>query len=106
MWYAVGQNLQMVEEDFGLSLPVIVEGTTLGELDSLKITIKNEIDGETILEKDYHGITDNTVDLTLTQAESALLPVGCYVYRLDWYQNGSFMCNLIKAGSFKVVNKA
>lgn len=106
MWVAIGTTLQMTEDDYGLSLPVIVEGTTLGDSDSLKIVIKDTVDGETILEKEYHGITDNQVELVFTQAESALLPVGNYVYRLDWYQNGLFMCNLIKVGSFRVVNKA
>jgi hypothetical protein len=42
----------------------------------------------------------------LTEEESALFPVGVYCYRLDWYQEGTFMCNIIPDAVFKVVDKA
>jgi hypothetical protein len=42
----------------------------------------------------------------LTEEESALFRVGDYVYSIDWYQDGSFMGNLIKCAAFKVVEKA
>lgn len=96
----------MVEKDYGLALPVVIEGTTLGENDTIKITVKKRIDGDVIIEKDYSNIQDNQLGFVLTEAESDLLPVGTYVYRLDWYQNGSFMCNIIPTGQFRVVNKA
>lgn len=106
MWYADGTTIQMAEEDYGINLPVVISGTTLGQGDSIKIVFKKTIDGETILEKQYADIQNNTVNLAFTQAESALFPIGRYAYRLDWYQDGNFMCNIIPAGSFKVVNKA
>lgn len=106
MWLVNGQNLQMAEGDYGISLPITVHGTELGENDSLNVTIKTRKNGETILEKNYSEITDNTVNLEFTQAESAKLPVGVYAYSLDWYQNGIFMCNIIPYGLFKVVDKA
>lgn len=94
----------MTEGDWGVKLPVTVSGATFAANDSLKIVIKN---GETTLvEKEYTNITQNTVNLELTEAESALLPVGSYVYRLDWYQDGAFMCNIIPISTFKVVDKA
>ena len=49
---------------------------------------------------------DNTVELSLTEAQSALLPVGDYVYALDWYRDEVFMCNIIPQGVFRVVKKA
>lgn len=94
----------MAEGDWGVKLPVTVSGVTFSEHDSIKIVIKN---GETTLvEKEYTNITQNTVNLELTEAESALLSVGSYVYRLDWYQDGAFMCNIIPISTFKVVDKA
>lgn len=94
----------MAEGDWGVELPVTVSGATFAANDSLKIVIKN---GETTLvEKEYTNITQNTVKLELTEAESALLPIGVYVYRLDWYQDGAFMCNIIPVSTFKVVDKA
>jgi len=96
----------MAEGDFGLLLPATVEGITFGENDSLKFTFKDTMNGETILEKDFSEAVDNTVQLVFTEEESELFPVGSYVYRLDWYQAGSFMCNIIEAANFKVVDKA
>ena len=53
----------------------------------------------------------NVTNLNLSMAEGdygiALpVPVGGYVYCLDWYQNGNFMCNIIPSAQFKVVDKA
>lgn len=106
MWVVAGNTLQMAEDDYGLALPVTIEGTTLGENDSIRIVIKKRIDGNVILTKEFTNITQNTVELVLTEAESELLPVGSYVYSLDWYQDGTFMCNIILSGVLKVVNKA
>lgn len=104
MWNVSGNSLFMCEGDWGVKLPVTVSGVTFANNDSIKIVIKS---GETtIIEKEYINITQNTVDLELTEAESALLPVGIYVYRLDWYQDGAFMCNIIPISTFKVVDKA
>lgn len=109
MWAVIGNNLQMAEGDYGIILPVEMEseeGVTLGALDSIKIVFKTSINGDLILEKNYDGIENNTVDLEFTKEESALFPVGSYVYGLDWYQDGNFMCNIITSALFKVVDKA
>lgn len=104
MWNVNGLQLNMTEGDWGVKLPVTVSGVTFANNDSVKIVIKS---GETtIIEKEYTNITQNTVNLELTEADSALLPVGIYVYRLDWYQDGAFMCNIIPVSTFKVVDKA
>lgn len=105
-WNVTGQSLQMVEGDYGIALPVTISGTTLGAQDSIKLTIKTAVNGDEILSKEFVGITDNTVILDLTEAESKLLTVGAYVYCLDWFQNGNFMCNIIPSAHFKVVDKA
>ena len=106
MWNVNGQDLKMVEGDWGIKLPVTVSGTTLTASDELKLTIKTAVNGDIIVSKDFSNISQNTVDLELTEAESALLPVGTYVYLLDWFQDGAFMCNIIPFASFKVVEKA
>lgn len=106
MWNVIGANLQMTEGDYGVALPVEIKGTTLGEQDSIKLTFKNAVNGDEILSKTFDGITDNTVSLELTDEESALFSVGVYVYCLDWYQNGNFMCNIIPYAQFWVVDKA
>ena len=106
MWNVNGQDLKMVEGDWGIQLPVKVDGTTLTESDELKFAIKTSVNGETLISKTFSNITLNTVNLELTEAESKLLSVGTYVYSLDWYQDGAFMCNIIPSARFRVVDKA
>ena len=96
----------MAEGDYGIQLPVTVKGTTLTASDSLKFTFKRETNGSVLLEKEYTNIAENTVQLQFSAQESAKFPVGMYVYALDWYQNGVFMCNIILSAKFKVVDKA
>lgn len=105
-WYVNGNNLQMAEGDYGIALPVTITGVTFVAADSVKLTFKDRMNGNTILTKDFTNISQNTVSLELTAAESALLPVGSYVYSLDWHQNGAFMCNIIPCATLKVVDKA
>ena len=106
MWYVNGDNLQMAEGDYGVGLQVLIKGTEFGENDSVKFTFKKKINTEAILEKVYQNITDNMIELKFTQADSAKFSVGNYVYSMDWYQNGNFMCNIVLASVFKVVDKA
>lgn len=104
MWAVNGNHLTMTEGDWGVELPITISGVTFAASDAVRIVIKK---GETALvTKDFTNINDNTVNLELTEAESALFSVGTYVYSLDWYQNGAFMCNIIPSAVFKVVDKA
>ena len=106
MWNANGSTLQMAEGDYGIELPVVISGTTLVAADTLRFTFKSAPNQQTILEKEYTNIQNNTVNLVFTEAESELFTVGTYFYCLDWYQNGNFMCNIIPQAVFKVVDKA
>ena len=106
MWQVNAQNITMTEGDYGIQLPVTISGATFVASDSIKITFKDKPNGIAVLEKDFTNIQNNTVSLELTEAESAMFPVGAYVYSLDWYQSGSFMCNIIREATFKVVDKA
>ena len=106
MWAGTYNRLEMCEGDYGIALPFAVSGAQLGNSDTLKFTFKQKRNGTTVLEKTYNGITNNTVYLEFTEAESALLVPGCYVFSLDWYQDGSFLCNIIENGILKVGDKA
>ena len=105
-WEVSGNSISMAEGDFGVKLPMTISGTTFAASDSVKLDIKSEPDGEAIVSKEFTNIQQNTVNIELTEAESALLPVGNYVYVMDWYQSGVFMCNIITKAAFKVVDKA
>lgn len=106
MWNVNGNNLQMCEGDFGLKLPIKITGVTFTASDEAKLTIKSAVNGDVILTKTFTDITQNTVQFEITENETALLKAGSYVYRLDWYQDGAFFCNLIPTALFKVVDAA
>lgn len=105
-WSVNAHNLTMAEGDWGISIPLTVRGVTFSAHDEMELTIKTAVNGTVLVDKVFTGITDNTVNFVLTEAESALLPVGQYVYLLDWYQNGAFMCNIIPSATLRVVEKA
>lgn len=96
----------MCEGDFGLALPIAISGTTFTANDEIKLTIKASVNGAALVEKTFADIADNTVSFMLTEEESKRLHVGAYVYALDWYQDGAFMCNIIPRASLRVVDKA
>lgn len=103
MWIVKQYTIQMAESDYGLELPVTVDGTTLTSSDTLRFTFSDQNENP-ILVKEYVPV-NNTASLEFTSSESALFHTGIYVYSLDWYQNGNFMCNIIPIGLFKVVDK-
>lgn len=106
MWKVTGQTLTMTEEDFGLALPVTISGATFAANDEVKFTLKTGVNGDIVLAKTFSNISENTISLEITGEDSVLLPVGTYVYSLDWYQDGAFMCNIVPSAQFKVVDKA
>ena len=105
MWTVKNTTLSIAEGDWGIALPYGVDDVTFTEHDVLKFTFKDRNNGNVILTKEYTPV-DNTVNLTFSEAESALFPPGQYVYSLDWYQAGAFLCNLVSSAVFKVVDKA
>ena len=106
MWQVSNQTLTMCEGDFGLQLPVTITGTQFAAADTVRISIKDRMNGTVILEKEFTDIQQNSFIFELTEEESALFGVGEYVYALDWYHSGAFMCNIIRSAVFKVVDKA
>lgn len=109
MWntkYKGSSDITMCEGDYGVQLPFVVSGITIDSGDSVLVTIKEEKNGDAIIEKTFTSIADNTVDFVLTESESALLTAGTtYVYSMDWYSNGVFMYNLINNAKLKVEDK-
>lgn len=105
-WDSNGSTIIMAEGDYGVSLPIKVDGITIDATDSIKLSVKRVPNGAALLESYFSDIQNNTIDLILTAEESAALTVGVYVYSLDWYKDGAFMCNLVPSGIFRVVDKA
>lgn len=106
MWVVNGNDLKMAEGDYGVILPIKITGMTFGASDSAQLVIKNKMNGEVLITKTFTNIQNNTINLELTQAESEMLTVGTYYYRLDAYQDGNYLNNLIPYASLKVVDVA
>lgn len=104
MWQASGNCIKMTRGDFGIGLPLSFPETQINEEDTLAFTIKKENGGPVIVRKTYSGITERSIDVTLTQEESARLPVGNYVWKVDWYREEEFLCCLAQPAPFKVVS--
>lgn len=108
MWNIENKNstdITMTEGDFGIEMSIAIEGVSISAADTITITIKKEKNGKEILTKDFTINEDNTIDLVWTEAESDDLKVGTYYYRLDWYKNGVFMCNIVNNAKLKVEDK-
>ena len=106
MWLVYGNNLQMTEGDYGIELPVTISGATLQQGDTLRFTFKEAAGAENLLVKEYSESTENAVFLEFTAQDTALFEAGhTYVYSLDWYREGTFLCNVIPRGILKVVDK-
>lgn len=102
MWAVKGNNIQMTAGDWGVGLPITISGASVTASDEIRFTIKDGYGGTKILEKTYQN-PGNTVNLSLTRSESTRMKPGSYVYRLDWYHDGSFWCNIIPNAEFRVV---
>ena len=105
MWVANGNDLKMAEGDWGVELPITISGVEFTANDVLKLTFKKGMNTTPILEQTYTP-ENNAINLVFTEAESELFTVGTYVYALDWYQDGLFLCNVIPCASLRVVDKA
>ena len=100
-------NIAMAEGDYGIYLPVVVEGAEIDSADAFILTIAQTVQNEldVILSKTFSGAANNTIYIFFTESESNTLPIGQYRYSLDWVRNGSFVCNLIEDKVFSVRNK-
>ena len=104
MWDAGLGNIGMVEGEFGVGLPITFSGITFNTYDHLALRIFKEKD-TSIVVKDYSPVSNGTINLELTAAESALLPPGSYHYEVDWYQNGALLYTLLRNKHFFVIEK-
>ena len=99
-------TIGMVEGDFGIVLPIEIEGAELSSNDQISINIFDRTSEEPLITKTFNNITNNTIDFKLTKEESQLLKVGTYYYDIDWFQGENFLGNITAKAKFKVLDKA
>ena len=98
--------MEMVEGDYGIVLPIKIENDKLSLDDKFRINIFKNANEAPIITKEYSNTENNTIEFMLTKKESELLPVGKYVYDLDWFQDDQFLGNLLAKKKFEVKDKA
>lgn len=106
MWTVKNKNIRMIEGDYGIVIAFRGKGISFSAADTVKFTFKSAVNGTSILTKQVTGLSGNIVELYFTSSETSSLPVGQYVYSMDWYRNNAFMCNLIPSGILTVEEKA
>ena len=102
-------RIEMVEGDYGVFLPIIIEtesGENLVQDDTFRFSIYKTINGEAIIEKNYVLDDTNAFRFGLTENDTKKLSVGYYYYDLDWYRDGNFLNNIIAKEKFIVKEKA
>lgn len=97
------KQITMTEGDFGIPLPIKINGTEILEDDVISFKILDE--KNEIIKKEYTNINNNQFDFTLTHEESNKLKPGFYYYIIDLYKNDEFMNNIIKNEPFIVERK-
>ncbi len=100
MLKGTGKTITMTEGDYGLHLPIKINGINISAEDSIKLSIKNE--EKNVYEKEYKNVENNTIDFCLEKADSLKLTTGNYIYLIDWYKDNKFFCNIVNGYSFNV----
>lgn len=100
------KRIEMTEGDFGIVLPITIKDIELKGSDKISLKLFKEKDEEPILIKIFENIVDNTLELKFTEEESKCLEVGDYFYDLDWFQENTFLSNILASKKFVVKDKA
>lgn len=103
-------TIKMVEGDYGIVLPIelSLESTEqeITSSDKFSIKIFKDINSTPIVSQEYSNISNNTIEFKLTKEESEKLKVGKYKYDIDWYQDNTFLSNLLAKKLLIVEEKA
>ena len=99
-------TIGITEGDFGITLPIEIEGIEISSNEQFDIKIFEKVNEPPILTKTFSNISNNTIEFKLTKEESELLKVGSYYYDIDWYEGENFLSNITAKAKFKVLDKA
>lgn len=99
-------RLEMIEGDFGIKLPIEIEGITLDAIDSISLKVFKGVNENPIITKTFENISNNTIELEFSKEETKLLSVGNYYYDIDWFQGEAFLGNIAAKKKLWVQEKA
>ncbi len=93
-----GLDIEMNKGDFGVILTVNFDDIA----DTNIKFIISDLNKNAIIEKTFDNITDNKIDLVLTEEETAKLDVGRYTWSLYQYVENELKNTLVVGKTFKV----
>ena len=93
-----GLDIEMNKGDFGVILTVNFDDIA----DTNIKFIISDLNKNAIIEKTFDNITDNKIDLVLTEEETAKLDVGRYAWSLYQYVENELKNTLVVGKTFKV----
>ena len=93
-----GLDIEMNKGDFGVILTVNFDDIA----DTNIKFIISDLNKNAIIEKTFDNITDNKIDLVLTEEETAKLDVGKYTWSLYQYVENELKNTLVVGKTFKV----
>lgn len=93
-----GLDIEMNKGDFGVILTVNFDDIANT---NIKFII-SDLNKNAIIEKTFDNITDNKIDLVLTEEETAKLDVGRYTWSLYQYVENELKNTLVVGKTFKV----
>ncbi len=91
-------RIEMNKGDFGVILTVNFDDIA----DTNIKFIISDLSKNAIIEKPFDNITDNKIDLVLTEEETAKLDVGTYTWSLYQYVKNKLKNTLVVGKTFKV----
>ena len=91
-------RIEMNKGDFGVILTVNFDDIA----DTNVKFIISDLSKNAIIEKPFDNITDNKIDLVLTEEETAKLDVGTYTWSLYQSENDQIKFNKLVGKTFKV----
>ena len=105
MFSVKNKDITMIEDDYGFELPITITGTEIASDETIKMTV-SDVAKEIKIEKAFTNIDNNTINFSLTQAESEKLkPTKKYTYSIDWYKGEEFLGNVVNGYEFIVEEK-
>ena len=93
-----GLDIEMNKGDFGVILTVNFDDIA----DTNIKFIISDLNKNAIIEKTFDNITDNKIDLVLTEEETAKLDLGKYTWSLYQYVENELKNTLVVGKTFKV----
>lgn len=103
---AKGTRISMDAYDYGITLPIDVEGTNFEEDDTMLFELKKSSDSNSLIVKEFSNELQSTdlfrFFLEFSKEESESLFPGNYVYYIRYLKDGNVRDTIVDGDDFKI----